>query len=149
MPVIQKIQKKDMQGAVAVIISSPDVLRLVAQFDAELPRTILEQVLLKPAVQSTVEQAKERMPTEKLKEPFKRLQDLSKSLDADAKTVTSKTAEVIRTFQKSSRVLLKRGFHFPTDLVHFIIFIRRLRHPKSPLRPGRNGLEGYGAGCGE
>ena len=117
MPVMQKIQKKDMEGAVAVIVSSPNVLRLVAQFDAELPRTILEKVLLKPAVQSTVEQAKERMPTEKLKEPFKKLQDLSKSLDADTKTVTSKTAEVIRTFQKSSRVLLKRGFHFPTDLV--------------------------------
>ena len=31
--------------------------------------------------------------------------------------MTSKTAEVIRTFQKSSRVLLKSDFSFPKDLV--------------------------------
>ena len=59
MPVIQKIQKKDLDGAVAVILSSPNVLRLVARFDTELPRTILEKVLLKPAVQDAVEQANE------------------------------------------------------------------------------------------
>merc|ERR1719183_2098711 len=102
MPVMQKIQKKDMEGAVAVIVSSPNVLRLVAQFDAELPRTILEKVLLKPAVQSTVEQAKERMPTEKLKEPFKRLQELCENLqaqitgiDTDIVMPTSQAGEVI------------------------------------------------------
>merc|ERR1719506_3156954 len=117
MPVLRRIEVRDLEGAVVLVMSSPNVLRLVATFDAELPRHVLKRVLLKPAVQDAVEQAKSAMPTEELKAPFEKLETLWKNLDTDSETVLTEAEGVIRSFEKSSRDLIQGGFKYPQDLV--------------------------------
>ena len=52
MPIVDKLKSKDLEGALAVVMSSAAVLKVTSKFDPEMPRNILKKVLQSTGFQS-------------------------------------------------------------------------------------------------
>ena len=117
LPVIERVKAKDMPGAVALVMSSTGVLKLVSKFDKELPRDVLKKVLTKQEVTDAIELCKSKMPTPELQEPFKKLQDFCQNLDADVDTLLQQADDVFTCFKSCADALAKKSFKFPQDIL--------------------------------
>ena len=71
MPIVESLQRQDLQSA----------LRLLANIDTEMPKTVLKKIFLQPSVEIAIEQAMNSMPPD-LQAPFITLRELQKRLHA-------------------------------------------------------------------
>ena len=89
MPVLDKLKNQDLEGALAVVMSSAAVLKVTARSDPEMPRNILKKVLQSTGFQSALQQMASKLPAN-LQSPLKMLQSLSQNLEGGLDEIMDK-----------------------------------------------------------
>ena len=72
-PVLDKLKNQDLQGALAVVMSSAAVLKVTARLDPEMPRNILKKVLQNVDFIAAVQKMRSKLPVN-MQSPFETLQ---------------------------------------------------------------------------
>jgi len=113
LPLAEKMKSKDLQGAVALVMSGP-MMKAVAAINTEMPRTLLKNLLTNAEMEAAIQQAMARMPTN-LHSPFIGLQQLVLQLDGDVDALVQRFQEVAASFKVFD--VPNADFKFPHDLI--------------------------------
>ena len=62
MPIVDKLKSKDLEGALAVVMSSDAVLKVTSKLDPEMPRNILKKVLQNVGFTAAVQKMRSKLP---------------------------------------------------------------------------------------
>jgi len=90
------------------------VLKLVSEFDIELPRNLLKNMLCARGVQNAIQQAQTKLPNN-LHKPLQMLQQLSQSLDGTLDEILQELHEVMQAAKIYASPSI--NFKFPADLI--------------------------------
>jgi len=114
MPVVKKLQSKDLEGALGEVMSSAAVLKVTSKFDLEMPRNVLKKVLQSTGFQSALQQMASKLPAN-LQSPLKTLQSLSQNLEGELDEIMERFEGVM---EECKRVFAQRtDIQFPQDLI--------------------------------
>ena len=114
LPIVEKLKSKDLEGALAVVMSSAAVLKVTSKFDPEMPRKILKKVLQNTGFQSALQQMASKLPAN-LQSPLQMLQSLSQNLEGGLEEIMGQFEEVMK---ECKRVFAQRpDIKFPQDLI--------------------------------
>jgi hypothetical protein len=113
-PVIEKLNENDVKGALALVMTVP-VLKLLVKIKPEMARTVLEKVLLNPAVKTGIDRATAAAPKEH-RGPFEEMQAFLGSLPSlDSDELIDGVGRVSNAFKQVGEA--STNFKFPEDLV--------------------------------
>ena len=114
MPVLDKIKHQDLEGALAVVMSSTAVLKVTARFDPEMPRNILKKVLQNAGFTAAVQKMLSKLPAN-MQSPLKALQSLSQDLEGDMDEMMGKLGGVMVECKEAFEQ--RPDIKFPQDLI--------------------------------
>ena len=113
LPLAEKMKSKDLQGAVALLMSGP-MMKAVSTINTEMPRKLLKNLLTSAEMEAAIQQAMARLPTN-LHSPFIGLQQLSQQLDGDVDALVQRFQEVAASFKVFD--VPNPDFKFAHDLI--------------------------------
>eukprot|EP00802_Teleaulax_amphioxeia_P007136 Tamp_07142.p1 GENE.Tamp_07142~~Tamp_07142.p1 ORF type:complete len:715 (+),score=161.30 Tamp_07142:261-2147(+) len=114
MPIADKLKNKDLEGALAVVMSSAAVLKATSKFDPEMPRNVLKKVLQSTGFQSALHQMASKPPVN-LQSPLQALQSLSQDLEGDTDEMMEKLQGVMMECKEAFAE--HKDIQFPQDLI--------------------------------
>jgi len=114
MPILDKLKDKDLEGALAVVMSSAAVLKVTAKFDPEMPRNILKKVLQNAGFTAAVQKMLSKLPAN-MQSPLKALQSLSQDLEGDMDEMMEKLQGVMMECKEA--FAQHKDIKFPQDLI--------------------------------
>eukprot|EP00802_Teleaulax_amphioxeia_P003565 Tamp_03568.p1 GENE.Tamp_03568~~Tamp_03568.p1 ORF type:complete len:1036 (-),score=260.28 Tamp_03568:551-3568(-) len=114
MPILDKLKNKDLEGALAVVMSSAAVLKATSKFDPEMPRNVLKKVLQSTGFQSALQQMASKLPAN-LQSPLQALQSLSQDLQGDTEEMMEKLGGVMVECKEA--FVQRPDIKFPQDLI--------------------------------
>ena len=114
MPILDKLKDKDLEGALAVVMSSAAVLKVTAKFDPEMPRNILKKVLQNAGFTAAVQKMRSKLPVN-MQSPLEALQSLSQDLEGDMDEMMEKLQGVMMECKEA--FAQHKDIKFPQDLI--------------------------------
>ena len=114
MPVLDKLKNQDLEGALAVVMSSAAVLKVTARFDPEMPRNILKKVLQNVDFIAAVQKMRSKLPVN-MQSPLETLQSLSQDLEGDMDEMMEKLGGVMVECKEA--FAQRPDIKFPQDLI--------------------------------
>ena len=114
LPILEHVKSGDVQSALAEVMSSAAVLKVMSKFDPEMPRNILKKVLQNAGFTAAVQKMLSKLPAN-MQSPLKALQSLSQDLEGDMDEMMEKLQGVMMECKEA--FAQHKDIKFPQDLI--------------------------------